>query len=131
MNKKLSFIFFTILFIILVLFKNVLGSNKLPLNPKINTGKLDNGLTYYVMENTRPENRAELLLLVNVGSILEEDHQQGVAHFTEHMAFNGTKHYPENEVIKVLEEAGMKFGVDINAFTDFENTVYILNLPNL
>jgi zinc protease len=93
-------------------------------------GKLANGLNYYIAENTNPESRVYVRLVVNAGSMNEDDDQRGVAHIVEHMAFNGTKHYPGNDVIKVLEEAGMKFGVDINAFTDFENTVYTLNLPS-
>lgn len=97
---------------------------------RADVGQLENGLSYYIAENTNPESRVYVRLVVNAGSMNEEDDQRGVAHIVEHMAFNGTKHYPENEVIKVLEEAGMKFGVDINAFTDFENTVYTLNLPN-
>ena len=102
----------------------------LSFDSSVEVGKLDNGLSYYIAENTNPELRVYVRLVVNAGSMNEDDDQRGVAHIVEHMAFNGTEHYPGNDVIKVLEEAGMKFGVDINAFTDFENTVYTLNLPS-
>lgn len=102
----------------------------LSFDSSVEVGKLDNGLSYYIAENTNPESRVYVRLVVNAGSMNEGDDQRGVAHIVEHMAFNGTEHYPGNDVIKVLEEAGMKFGVDINAFTDFENTVYTLNLPS-
>jgi len=125
------------IFIILFLFvttcaviNNTNVQKELKLNSKIKTGKLENGLTYYVMENARPKNRAELMLLVNVGSILEEDHQQGIAHFTEHMAFNGTKRFPKQELVNYLESIGLKFGPDLNAFTSFDMTVYMLQVPS-
>ena len=102
----------------------------LSFDSSVEVGKLENGLSYYIVENTNPESRVYVRLVVNAGSMNEDDDQRGVAHIVEHMAFNGTEHYPGNDVIKVLEEAGMKFGVDINAFTDFENTVYTLNLPS-
>lgn len=102
----------------------------LSFDSSVEVGKLENGLSYYIAENTNPESRVYVRLVVNAGSMNEDDDQRGVAHIVEHMAFNGTEHYPRNDVIKVLEEAGMKFGVDINAFTDFENTVYTLNLPS-
>ncbi|MEF1280085.1 pitrilysin family protein [Vibrio fortis] len=102
----------------------------LSFDSSVEVGKLENGLSYYIAENTNPESRVYVRLVVNAGSMNEDDDQRGVAHIVELMAFNGTEHYPGNDVIKVLEEAGMKFGVDINAFTDFENTVYTLNLPS-
>ncbi|WP_435249076.1 insulinase family protein [Vibrio sp. nBUS_14] len=102
----------------------------LSFDSNVEVGKIENGLSYYIAENTNPESRVYVRLVVNAGSMNEGDDQRGVAHIVEHMAFNGTEHYPGNDVIKVLEEAGMKFGVDINAFTDFENTVYTLNLPS-
>lgn len=102
----------------------------LSFDSSVEVGKLENGLSYYIAENTNPESRVYVRLVVNAGSMNEDDDQRGVAHIVEHMAFNGTENYPGNDVIKVLEEAGMKFGVDINAFTDFENTVYTLNLPS-
>lgn len=103
---------------------------KLSFDPNVAVGQLDNGFTYYIAENRVPESRVYLRFVVNAGSMNEDDDQRGVAHIVEHMAFNGTKHFPGNQVITDLEKAGMKFGVDINAFTDFENTVYTLNLPS-
>ncbi|MEJ2055516.1 MAG: pitrilysin family protein, partial [Calditrichaceae bacterium] len=94
----------------------------------IRKGVLDNGLTYYVKYNAVPENRCELRLAVNAGSILEDDDQQGLAHFTEHMAFNGTKNFKKHELVNYLESIGMRFGPEINAYTSFDQTVYMLQL---
>lgn len=105
-----------------------LGS-ALPINPKIRIGKLENGMKYYIMQNKKPENRAALRLAVNAGSILETDEQQGLAHFCEHMAFNGTKNFEKNELVQYLESIGMRFGGDLNAYTSFDETVYMLELP--
>ncbi len=102
---------------------------QLPVDSKITMGKLENGLTYYIRPNSRPENRAELRLVVNAGSILEEDDQQGLAHFLEHMAFNGTEHFEANDLISYLESIGSRFGPDINAYTSFDETVYMLEIP--
>ncbi|HUX13010.1 MAG TPA: insulinase family protein [Spirochaetia bacterium] len=99
----------------------------LPLSPEITRGKLPNGLTYYIRKNSEPTNRASFRLVVNAGSILEDDDQQGLAHFLEHMAFNGTEKYAKNDVIKFLESLGMEFGPDTNAFTSFDETVYRLD----
>ncbi len=101
----------------------------LPINPKIKMGTLDNGMTYYIMQNKRPENRAALRLAVNAGSVMETDDQQGLAHFCEHMAFNGTKNFEKNELVQYLEGIGMRFGGDLNAYTSFDETVYMLELP--
>jgi len=101
----------------------------LPRNEKIITGKLENGLTYYICHNEKPENRAIFGLVVNAGSVLEEDSQQGLAHFTEHMGFNGTKHFPGNSLVDELEKKGIVFGSDINASTGCEQTEYFVNLP--
>jgi zinc protease len=103
--------------------------NPLPFDPSITTGKLKNGLTYYIRENHKPENRAELRLAVNAGSVLEEDNQQGLAHFLEHMAFNGTENFAKQEIVDYLESIGMRFGPDINAYTSFDETVYMLQVP--
>lgn len=102
---------------------------KIPLSSEIISGKLDNGLTYYIRRNARPENRVELRLAVNAGSILERDDQKGVAHFNEHMAFNGTKNFAEHELVNFLESIGMRFGPDLNAYTSFDETVYMLQVP--
>ncbi|MGY0217023.1 M16 family metallopeptidase [Endozoicomonadaceae bacterium StTr2] len=99
-------------------------------NPDIKQTTLDNGFRALVLANRKPEQRVYLRLVVNAGSLNEDDDQRGVAHFVEHMAFNGTVHYPGNSVIQKLEQAGMKFGLGVNAYTDFENTVYKLNLPD-
>jgi len=92
----------------------------LPIDPLVTVGLLENGLSYYIRENTEPENRAYLRLVVNAGSILEDDDQKGLAHFLEHMAFNGTASYSGNEIIEFLERLGMQFGPDINAYTSFD-----------
>ncbi|MBK0380154.1 M16 family metallopeptidase [Mucilaginibacter segetis] len=101
----------------------------LPLDPDVVIGKLPNGLTYYIRHNEQPKNRAELYLVNKAGSILETDAQQGLAHFTEHMAFNGTRDYPKNELVNFLQKSGVKFGADLNAYTSFDETVYQLPVP--
>ncbi len=102
----------------------------LPLDPKVRYGTLENGLTYYIRHNEEPKNRAEFHIAQNVGAILEEDHQNGLAHFLEHMAFNGTKNFPGKTIINYFEEQGVKFGYDINAYTSLDETVYRLsNVP--
>ncbi|MFQ5640157.1 MAG: M16 family metallopeptidase [bacterium] len=107
----------------------LLTSQKLPVDPKITVGQLENGLTYYIRENRKPENRAELRLVVNAGSVLEDEDQRGLAHFVEHMAFNGTQHFAKHELVDYLESIGMRFGPDINAYTSFDETVYMLQVP--
>jgi len=101
----------------------------LAIDPNVKIGKLDNGLVYYIRHNQKPEKRVELRLVVNAGSILENDDQQGLAHFMEHMNFNGTATFPKNELIDFLQKTGVKFGGDINAYTSFDETVYMLQLP--
>jgi zinc protease len=101
----------------------------LPTDPNVIIGKLDNGLIYYIRRNSKPEKRVELRLAVNAGSVLENNSQQGLAHFTEHMCFNGTKNYPHNDLVDFLQKTGVKFGADINAHTGFDETVYELQLP--
>jgi zinc protease len=105
------------------------ASQLLPLDPHVIIGKLPNGLTYYIRANTEPKNRAVLYLVNKAGSVLETDPQQGLAHFTEHMAFNGTRDFPKNQLIDYLQKAGVKFGADLNAQTTFDETVYQLPLP--
>jgi zinc protease len=92
-------------------------------------GVLPNGLTYYVRRNAEPRARAELRLVVNTGSVLEDEDQRGLAHFLEHMAFNGTRRFEKHELVDYLERVGMRFGPDINAYTSFDETVYMLQLP--
>ena len=104
-------------------------SAAIPLDAQITTGRFANGLRYYIRKNKKPEGRAELRLVVNAGSILEERDQSGLAHFVEHMAFNGTKHFPKQELVKFLESTGMRFGPSVNAFTSFDETVFMLQIP--
>src|SRR6185369_1018343 len=104
-------------------------SDPIPVDRQIAIGTLPNGIKYYVRANSRPEKRAELRLVVKAGSVLEDDEQQGLAHFVEHMAFNGTEHFPKNEIIKFIESLGMRFGADLNAYTSFDETVYMLQVP--
>ncbi|MCH7820239.1 MAG: insulinase family protein, partial [Candidatus Marinimicrobia bacterium] len=101
----------------------------IPINPNVIKGELENGIKYLILVNKKPENRAELRLVVNVGSVLEADDQQGLAHFTEHMAFNGTEHFAKHEIIDYLESIGTRFGADLNAYTSFDETVYKLRVP--
>jgi zinc protease len=104
-------------------------TDPIPISPDIKVGTLPNGLKYYIKKNTKPENKMELRLAVNTGSILEEDNQQGLAHFTEHMAFNGSKNFKKNELVSFLQSIGVKFGAHLNAYTSFDETVYMLNIP--
>jgi len=101
----------------------------LPVDPQIRIGQLENGLTYYIRENSEPENRAELRLAINAGSLLEDEDQLGVAHFLEHMLFNGTEKFEGQAITEFLESVGMNFGADLNARTSFDETVYILRIP--
>ena len=104
-------------------------SDKIPSDPNIIIGKLDNGMVYYIKENHKPEKRADLYLATKVGSVLEDEDQKGLAHFCEHMAFNGTKDFPKADIVNFLESIGVRFGADLNAFTSFDQTVYTLQLP--
>ncbi|MGH7572470.1 MAG: M16 family metallopeptidase [Gemmatimonadota bacterium] len=104
-------------------------TDSLPLDPLVSHGTLANGLQYYVRENREPRERAELRLVVDAGSVLEEEDQRGLAHLLEHMAFNGTTHFGEQELVDYLESIGMRFGPDVNAFTSFDETVYMLTVP--
>ncbi len=103
---------------------------KIPQDTGVRIGKLENGLTYYIRKNSKPEDKVELRLVVNAGSVLEEDDQLGLAHFMEHMAFNGTKNFEKNELISYLQSVGVKFGMHLNAYTSFDETVYILPIPS-
>jgi zinc protease len=102
---------------------------KVPVDPRITVGTLPNGLRYYIRANKQPQGRAELRLAVNAGSVLEDDDQRGLAHFVEHMAFNGTRHFPKQDVVAFLQSTGMRFGAHINANTSFDQTVYQLQIP--
>ena len=102
----------------------------LPVDTAITKGRLDNGLTYYLRHNAKPEKRIELRLAVKAGSICETDQQKGLAHFVEHMCFNGTENFKGNELVNVLEEMGVRFGADLNASTSFDETIYQLQVPS-
>jgi zinc protease len=127
-------VYFSILTIICLILSSFLFSQEfnfapdkdVPFDAKVIYGKLDNGLTYYIRENKRPEQRAEFYLLVNAGAMQEEEDQNGLAHFCEHMAFNGTKNFEKKEILNYLQSIGMKFGPEINAFTNSDETNYML-----
>ncbi len=105
------------------------SGDPLPLDPAVRVGTLDNGLTYYIQRNTEPQDRAELRLAVDAGSVLERPDQLGLAHFVEHMLFNGTERFEEQEIVDFMERIGMRFGPDVNAYTSFDETVYMLQIP--
>lgn len=132
MMKNSNFIYILVLLLIfsgVVSGQNLDPNSPVPPDPNIRIGKLENGLTYYIKYNKKPEQRIELRLAINAGSICETDGQLGLAHFCEHMCFNGTKNFPSNRIIDMLEEMGMKFGDEINAFTSFDETIYMLKVP--
>jgi zinc protease len=106
------------------------AASPLPQDAKLIKGRLENGLTYYIRENKKPEKKLELRLVVKVGSIMEDDDQLGLAHFAEHMAFNGTKNFKKNDIVSYLQGIGVEFGNDLNAYTGFDETVYILPIPS-
>jgi zinc protease len=101
----------------------------IPVDPAVRSGQLPNGLRYLIRRNTRPENRVSLRLAVDVGSLQEEDNQRGLAHFLEHMAFNGTRNFKPGELITFLESIGARFGPHVNASTSFDETIYMLDVP--
>jgi len=109
--------------------QNIKLDDPIPPDPAIKIGKLENGLTYYIKQNKKPEQRIELRLAVNAGSVCETDGQQGLAHFVEHMCFNGTKNFPSNRIVDMLEEMGVRAGIDWNAGTGFDETIYNLKIP--
>jgi len=120
--------FFALFFlVILAVNSSAQELQPLPIDPKVRYGKLDNGLTYYIRANKEPKQRAEFFIAQNVGAILENDNQNGLAHFLEHMAFNGTKNYPGKGIINYFETIGVKFGSNINAGTSLDETVYNLS----
>src|SRR3954463_10103932 len=104
-------------------------ADKLPFDPAVSTGTLPNGLTYYIRRNTRPEKRVSLQLAVKAGSVDEEDDQQGLAHFVEQMAFNGSRHFKPGELISTFESTGARLGPHVNAYTGFDETVFMFTLP--
>lgn len=139
MNIKKQLLSYCLLFFTIAIFSqnsdlkksetNIEVTN-IPIDPNVKIGKLSNGLTYYIRNNGKPANKVELRLVVNAGSILEDDNQLGLAHFMEHMNFNGTKNFKKNELVDYLQSIGVKFGADLNAYTSFDQTVYILPIPS-
>lgn len=118
---------FATLLIIMVVYAFAQQPTPLPLNPDVKSGTLANGLTYYIMHNEYPKDRANFYIAQKVGSALENQDQLGLAHFLEHMAFNGTTHYPGKDMLNYLQSKGIRFGADINAYTSFDETVYNIN----
>ncbi len=122
----------SILLIIAILGLNLMLSAQadlIPVDPNVRMGELPNGLKYYIQHNAKPESKVELRLAVNAGSMQEDEDQQGLAHFLEHMNFNGTKNFDSNELVSYLQSIGVKFGAHLNAYTSFDETVYMLNVP--
>src|SRR3954469_22247907 len=109
--------------------QNAAAATPLPFDPAVTVGTLSNGMRYYIRENKKPDKRAELRLVVNAGSVLEDEDQRGLAHMVEHMAFRGTKKFARNQISSYLESIGMRYGPDINAFTSFDETVYMITIP--
>ena len=107
-----------------------INNDLIQIDPNVRTGKFANGLTYYIRNNGKPEDKVVLRLVVNAGSILEDDDQQGLAHFMEHMNFNGTENFKKNELVDYLQSIGVKFGAHLNAYTSFDETVYMLPIPS-
>ncbi|MCS3531483.1 pitrilysin family protein [Chryseobacterium sp. JUb7] len=104
-------------------------AQNIPSDPSVKTGTLSNGMKYYIKKNTLPEKKVDFRLAINAGSILEDENQRGLAHFMEHMNFNGTKNFPDNKLVDFLQSIGVKFGQHLNAYTSFDETVYMLPVP--
>ena len=130
MKKINSLLFFLLAAPLSILAQDLKGTDAIPFDPNVKTGKLKNGLTYYIRKNSKPANKVDLRLVINAGSILETDQQQGLAHFMEHMCFNGTKRFPKNQLVDYLQSIGVKFGQHLNAYTSFDETVYFLPIPS-
>ncbi|WP_051197423.1 M16 family metallopeptidase [Flavobacterium soli] len=123
-------LFFLLALPLTIVAQDLKADSPIPFDPSVKTGKLKNGLTYYIKKNAKPENKVDLRLVINAGSILETDEQQGLAHFMEHMCFNGTKRFPKNKLVDYLQSIGVKFGQHLNAYTSFDETVYFLPIPS-
>lgn len=130
MKKRNKLFMFLLALPSLVFAQELKLDSSIPMDPSVKIGKLKNGLTYYIKKNAKPENKVDLRLVINAGSILENDDQQGLAHFMEHMCFNGTKNFPKNELVDYLQSIGVKFGQHLNAYTSFDETVYFLPIPS-
>ncbi len=126
-HKKIFLLF---AFPLAIFAQDLKESDKIPFDPNVKKGTLSNGLTYYIRKNSKPENKVDLRLVINAGSILENDDQKGLAHFMEHMNFNGTKSFPKNKLVDYLQSIGVKFGQHLNAYTSFDETVYFLPIPS-
>jgi len=112
-----------------VLMSSVSFAQNIPMDPSVKTGTLPNGMKYYIKKNTLPEKKVDFRLAINAGSLLEDENQRGLAHFMEHMNFNGTKNFPDNKLVDFLQSIGVKFGQHLNAYTSFDETVYMLPVP--
>ncbi|MFO7823232.1 MAG: insulinase family protein [Cyclobacterium sp.] len=129
--KKRQQLIFTLCFSLLVFssLAQVDSSKTVPLDDRVKTGQLENGMHFYIQYNPKPESKLELRLVIKAGSMQEKDNQLGLAHFVEHMAFNGSEHFEKNELISYLQSIGVAFGSDLNAYTSFDETVYMLPIP--
>jgi zinc protease len=130
MKQFTKTLFFLLALPVSMVAQELKGDALIPFDSSVRTGKLENGLTYYIKKNGKPENKVDLRLVINAGSILENDDQQGLAHFMEHMCFNGTKRFPKNKLVDYLQSIGVKFGQHLNAYTSFDETVYFLPIPS-
>jgi zinc protease len=129
-TNKIKLLFLMALMPLAALSQKADDLKTLTLDPAVRSGKLPNGFTYYIRHNEEPKNRVVMYLVNKAGSVLEDEDQRGLAHFMEHMSFNGTVHFPHNELVDYLQKAGVRFGADINAYTSFDETVYQLPLPS-
>ena len=127
MSPLRSFRLFSLIFIFTL--TSLILPQAIPVDKDVTIGTLKNGIKYYIKKNVKPEKRAELRLVVNAGSVLENEDQKGLAHFVEHMGFNGSKHFTKNDLVNYLESVGVKFGPELNAYTSFDETVYMLQVP--
>lgn len=130
MKKVLKSMLVLFLFPAIMFAQEIKETSAIPFDPKVKKGTLKNGITYYIRKNSKPENKVDLRLIVNAGSVLENEDQQGLAHFMEHMNFNGTKRFPKNQLVDYLQSIGVKFGQHLNAYTSFDETVYFLPIPS-
>lgn len=129
MKKQRLLLLYLFLLPLSLLAQEINLKEPIPTDSDVRIGQLKNGLKYYIRKNAKPEDKVDLRLVVNAGSILENDQQQGLAHFMEHMCFNGTKRFPKNELVDYLQSIGVKFGQHLNAYTSFDETVYFLPIP--
>ncbi|SDG74862.1 M16 family metallopeptidase [Psychroflexus sediminis] len=128
LKKSLTLLLMTATFVLSA--QEVNYSDPIPMDSDVVKGKLENGLTYYIKQNDKPDDKVDLRLVINAGSVLETEKQRGLAHFMEHMCFNGTERFPKNELVDYLQSIGVKFGQHLNAYTSFDETVYFLPIPS-